>query len=65
MVSQGGTGSGTSGPGVRKIWESLYGVRGESVKPDVAAIPGTTPPQRLPVFAGDGSILPPSREEDS
>ena len=28
MVSQGGTGSGTSGPAVRKIWETLYGVRG-------------------------------------
>ena len=27
MVSQGGTGSGTSGPAVRKIYESLYGVR--------------------------------------
>ena len=28
MVSQGGTGSGTSGPAVRKIWEALYGVDG-------------------------------------
>ena len=28
MVSQAGTGSGTSGPAVRKIWESLYGIRG-------------------------------------
>jgi len=64
MVSQGGTGSGTSGPGIRKIWESLYGVRGETVRPDKAAINGTTPPQKLPVFAGDGSILPPAREED-
>ncbi len=26
MVSQGGTGSGTSGPGIRAIWESLYGI---------------------------------------
>ncbi|HYG94000.1 MAG TPA: penicillin-binding protein 2 [Nocardioides sp.] len=65
MISQGGTGSGTSGPGIRKIWESLYGVRGDRVVPARAAIPGTTPPEELPVFGRDGSILPPTREEDS
>ena len=59
MVSQAGTGSGTSGPAVRKIWESLYGVDGLEVDPDRAAIPGTTPPTRLPTFADDGAILPP------
>jgi penicillin-binding protein 2 len=59
MVSQGGTGSGTSGPGVRKIWEALYGVRGDRVVPSAAAIPGTTPPSGLPTFRRDGSILPP------
>lgn len=61
MVTQGGTGSGTSGPAVRAIWEALYGVDGETVNPRKAAIPGTTPPRRLPTFAADGSILPPSR----
>jgi penicillin-binding protein 2 len=64
MVSQGGTGSGTSGPAVRAIWESLYGVDGMDVTPADADIPGTTPPERLPQFMGDGSILPPAREED-
>jgi penicillin-binding protein 2 len=59
MVSQGGTGSGTSGPAIRKIWETLYGIRGSEVRPREAAIPGTAPPRRLPVFASDGSILPP------
>ncbi len=63
MVSQGGTGSGTSGPSVRKIWESLYGVRGEKVVPDTAAIPGSTPPAKLPTFMRDGSILPPARKD--
>ena len=29
MVSQGGTGSGTSGPAIRKIWEQLYGIKGD------------------------------------
>ena len=59
MVSQGGTGSGTSGPAVRKIWETLYGVRGDRVVADKAALPGARPPSGLPVFAEDGEILPP------
>ncbi len=59
MVSQGGTGSGTSGPAIRKIWETLYGVKGNRVRPEAAAIPGTKPPRGLPVFAPDGAILPP------
>jgi penicillin-binding protein 2 len=62
MVSQAGTGSGTSGPAVRKIWETLYGIDGMTVDPSKAAIPGTTPPKGLPVFMKDGSILPPARE---
>jgi penicillin-binding protein 2 len=60
MVTQGGTGSGTAGPAVRKIWEDLYGINGMKVRPSKAAIPGTTPPSGLPTFARDGSILPPS-----
>jgi penicillin-binding protein 2 len=60
MVTQGGTGSGTSGPYVRKIWEHLYGITGMDVRPSKAAIPGTTPPTSLPTFAKDGSILPPA-----
>ena len=40
MVSQAGTGSGTSGPAVRAIWESLYGINGTTVDPQRAAIPG-------------------------
>ncbi len=64
MVSQAGTGSGTSGPAVRKIWEALYGVDGMSVDPAKAAIPGTTPPQGLPTFMKDGSILPPADQHE-
>jgi penicillin-binding protein 2 len=60
MVSQAGTGSGTSGPAVRKIWETLYGIDGMAVEPSRAAIPGVTPPERLPTFMKDGTILPPS-----
>ena len=56
---QAGTGSGTSGPGVRKIWESLYGVHGMQVDPRKALIPGVVEPAALPKFQPDGSILPP------
>jgi penicillin-binding protein 2 len=59
MVSQGGTGSGTSGPAVRKIWETLYGIDGMKVDRRRAAIPGAVPPAALPTFAKDGAILPP------
>ncbi len=64
MVSQGGTGSGTSGPAIRKIWEALYGVRGDRVVAGKAALPGATPPAGLPVFARDGEILPPAARKD-
>jgi penicillin-binding protein 2 len=59
MVSQGGTGSGTSGPFVRKIWEALYGVHGEKVNRHDALIPGVLEPAALPSFQPDGAILPP------
>jgi penicillin-binding protein 2 len=59
MVTQGGTGSGTSGPAVRRIWEALYGVHGMHVDKEKAVIPGAKPPVALPVFAKDGEILPP------
>ncbi|TYL52084.1 penicillin-binding protein 2 [Nocardioides sp. BGMRC 2183] len=62
MISQGGTGSGSTGDGVRAIWEALYGVEGDQVDPARSAIPGTTQPDALPEFGRDGSILPPARE---
>ncbi len=63
MVSQAGTGSGTSGPAVRKIWEALYGIHGDRVRPADAAIAGTVPPRGLPTFAADGAILPPAQDK--
>jgi penicillin-binding protein 2 len=60
MVSQGGTGSGTSGPAVRKIWETLYGIHGSSVDLSKAAIPGGKPPTGLPEFKPDGQIKAPT-----
>jgi penicillin-binding protein 2 len=59
QISQGGTGSGTSGEAVRHIWEALYGIHGSSVIPADAAEPGAHPPGGLPVFRRDGQIEPP------
>ena len=61
QISQGGTGSGTSGDAVRKIWEALYGVHGSRVVPADAAEPGAQPPTGLPVFHADGEISAPQR----
>lgn len=64
MISQGGTGSGSVGEGIRTVWETLYGIDGMEVDPARSAIPGVTPPVRLPTFMQDGTILPPAREDD-
>ena len=60
MISQAGTGSGSTGDGIRAIWESLYGIDGTDVRPARSATPGTVPPARLPEFLDDGSIMPPA-----
>lgn len=63
MLSQAGTGSGSVGEGVRKVWEALYGIDGEQVRPAKEAIPGVVAPKTLPTFLEDGAILPPVKEE--
>ncbi len=60
MVSQGGTGSGTSGPGVRSIYEALFGVSGNTVNPNKAILPDGIPPKGLPKIGSDGVVLQPS-----
>ncbi len=59
MVSQGGTGSGVSGPSVAAIYKELFGVEGTEVDPRRGAIPGVDPPSSLPVIRPDGSVAPP------
>lgn len=59
QISQGGTGSGTSGDSIRRIWEALYGIDGERVRTADALQPGAQPPRALPVFHRNGSISPP------
>lgn len=48
MVSQGGFGASTSGVGVREIYETLFGVQGNIVKPELALFPNGKPPIKLP-----------------
>ncbi len=56
MVEQGGTGALTSGPGVRKIYEALYGIKGEKLKPKQAVIRNSRPAIKLPKVKSDGSV---------
>jgi penicillin-binding protein 2 len=48
MVSQGGFGSTTSGVGVRKIYETLFGVQGSKVVSAKILFPSGVPPVTLP-----------------
>jgi len=60
MMSQGGTGSGSSGDAVRAIWNALYGIDAENqIDPANAAIPGVLLPAGLPRFGTDGAVAPP------
>ncbi len=53
MVSQGGTGAGTSGPSVRAVYESLFGVAGSKVDPSRSVLRGGAPAQSLPPVGQD------------
>jgi penicillin-binding protein 2 len=77
MVSQGGTGSGTSGPAVAEVYKTLFGISGQKVNLAKANPPGGRPPTKLPEIRLDGTIvqpdskvlnqaavLPPFRRED-
>jgi penicillin-binding protein 2 len=48
MISQGGTGSGASGPSVRKIYEAIFGIEGSKIDNSKAIFP-SGPPNLLPL----------------
>jgi penicillin-binding protein 2 len=54
MVAQGGTGSGTSAPSVRRIYEEIFGVRGNTIDPKSSILFGGTPNNSLPKIRPDG-----------
>ena len=59
MVTDGGTGSGTSGPSVRKIYEALFGVKNGVVRPTTSVLVGGAPQASLPVVRADGTPVTP------
>ncbi|MEV0633648.1 penicillin-binding protein 2 [Streptomyces sp. NPDC050619] len=62
-ISQGGTGSGASGPAVRNIYDALYGVSDDgTINPKNALLP--TPEKSLPKIRTDGSITAPKVAKD-
>ncbi|CAN2212304.1 FtsI Cell division protein FtsI/penicillin-binding protein 2 [Candidatus Nanopelagicaceae bacterium] len=48
MVSQGGFGASTSAVGIRKIYETLFGVKGNKVDQAASLFPSGKPPVKLP-----------------
>ncbi|GKQ33967.1 penicillin-binding protein 2 [Streptomyces sp. A012304] len=62
-ISQGGTGSGASGPAVRNIYDALYGVSDDgTINPKNALLP--TPQKALPKIKTDGTITSPKVSKD-
>ncbi|MGV9456969.1 penicillin-binding protein 2 [Streptomyces sp. NPDC003635] len=62
-ISQGGTGSGASGPAVRNIYDALYGVSDDgAINKKNALLP--TPQKNLPKIQADGSIHAPKVAKD-
>jgi penicillin-binding protein 2 len=59
MISQGGTGSGISGPSVAELYKTLFGVTGSRVDLAEAAPPGGHPTAALPVVRPDGTVEQP------
>jgi len=54
MVSQGGTGAGTSGRAVRAIYERLFGVHGGTVHPSTSVLVGGEVAADLPTIDSTG-----------
>jgi penicillin-binding protein 2 len=59
MVSQGGTGAGTSARSVRKIYEAIYGIKGGTVDPSRSVLVGGAPSATLPTIRKDGTPVYP------
>ena len=59
MVSQGGTGSGISGPSVAELYKTLFGIKGQQVELAKAVPPGGHPTAVLPTVRPDGTIVTP------
>ncbi|MGH8970028.1 MAG: penicillin-binding transpeptidase domain-containing protein, partial [Actinomycetes bacterium] len=58
-VSQGGTGSGTSGPSVAELYKKVFGIKGQRVDLAAGSPPGGHPTTGLPEVRADGTIVQP------
>ncbi len=65
MVSQGGTGAGTSGASVKGIYEALFGVRDGSADPARSVLVGGDVAQGLPTMGADGVPAAPAQGSGS
>ena len=63
MVSQGGTGAGTSGRSIKAIHEALFGVRAGNADPGRSVLAGGDVAASLPGISPDGVPLPPAGAE--
>jgi len=61
MVSQGGTGSGVSGPSVAELYKRLFGIDGTRVDLAQASPPDGHPTRDLPAVRPDGTVVQPAR----
>ena len=61
MVSQGGTGSGVSGPSVAELYKTLFGRRRQPVDLAQAHRREATRPRRCRTYAPDGTVVQPPR----
>ena len=61
MISQGGTGAGTSGRSIKAIYESLFGVRDGRADPARSVLAGGDVATGLPTMGPDGLPRPPAR----
>jgi penicillin-binding protein 2 len=59
MVTRGGSGSLTVGPGVRTIYDALFGVVDGVVDPAKSVLIGGVPSRTLPVVRPDGTPVTP------
>ncbi|HYN57067.1 MAG TPA: penicillin-binding protein 2 [Motilibacterales bacterium] len=60
MVSQGGTGAGTSGASVKGIYEALFGVRNGTADPGQSVLVGGDVAAQLPTMGADGVPVAPA-----
>jgi penicillin-binding protein 2 len=65
MVSQGGTGAGTSGASVKGIYEALFGVHDGKADPARSVLVGGDVARGLPTMGADGVPVPPARGSGS